>query len=164
MATGEDAGRAPRGRWRSTERSEMIGLFSAGAGAEPCPRWVTTHERSLQSSSQRQPIGASLLAATASLADRTPVPQGTWLWLAQLPEAEITLLAVFSSQPAIFSSHIALAPAFNHQSANNIFLSHHSVTAPSSGRVPAGAAEIFVLVRRSCSVPGQHRACAARAA
>ena len=34
----------------------------------------------------------------------------------------------FSSQPIIFSSHIAPAPASSHQPANSIFLSHHSST------------------------------------
>ena len=91
----------------------MIGLFSAGAGAEPCPRWVTTHERSLQSSSQRQPIGASLLAATASLADRTPVPQGTWL--AQLPEAKCLCDRADRPVPAGAAEIAVLVPSFDEQ-------------------------------------------------
>ena len=34
----------------------------------------------------------------------------------------------FFSQPTVFFSHTVLAPAFSHQPANNMFLSHHSST------------------------------------
>ena len=53
------------------------------------------------------------LLATASLADRTPVPQGTWL--AQLPEAKCLCDRADRPVPAGAAEIAVLVPSFDEQ-------------------------------------------------